>query len=183
MVQYITKIIVPYIEAQREALGDSEQSALVIMDNFKGQVTPAINELLEANNIHVCLLPPNTTDLLQPMDVAVNKPAKDFLKRQFEHWYSDEVMSQLQGVSDVESAKIQPVNLCMAVVKELSARWLVEMAEYIANNPQFVVNGFQRPGIASTLDGTKNFIHEGDEESDVLSEDEYESEDILVLSD
>ena len=62
MVQYITKIIVPYIEAKREALGDSEQSALVIMDNFKGQVTPAINELLEANNIHVCLLLPNTTD-------------------------------------------------------------------------------------------------------------------------
>ena len=94
MVQYITKIIVPYIEAQRDALGDSEQSALVIMDNFKGQVTPAINELLEANNIHVCLLPSNTTDLLQPMDIAVNKPAKDFLKCQFEHWYSDKVMSQ-----------------------------------------------------------------------------------------
>ena len=88
------------------------------MDNFKGQVTPVINELLEANNIHVCLLPPNTTDLLQPMDVAVNKPAKDFLKRKFKHWYSDEVMSQLQGVSDVEPEEIQPVNLCMAVVKE-----------------------------------------------------------------
>ena len=43
----------------------------------KPSETPAINKLLEANtihvclfNIHVCLLPPN------PMDVAVNKPAK-----------------------------------------------------------------------------------------------------------
>ena len=35
VVQYITKIFVPYIKAQRDALGDSEQSALVIMDNFK----------------------------------------------------------------------------------------------------------------------------------------------------
>ena len=156
------------------------------MDNFKGQVTPAINELLEANNIHVCLLPPNTTDLLQPMDVAVNKPAKDFLKHKFEHWYSDEVMSQLQCVSDVESAEIQPVNLCMAVVKELSTCWLVEMAEYIADNPQFIINDFQHPGISSALDGTKNLVHEhnADEESDMLSDDEYESvEDILVLSD
>ena len=78
------------------------------------------------------------------------------------------------------------MNLCMAVVKELSAHWLVEMAEYIADNPQFVVNGFQRPGISSALDGTKYLVHDGnaDEESDMLSEDEYEShEDILVLSD
>lgn len=81
------------------------------------------------------------------MDVAVNKPVKDFLKRQFKHWYSDKVMSQLQGISDVESAEIQPVNLCMAV-KETSAHWLVEMAAYIADNPQIIVNGF-RPGISS----------------------------------
>ena len=75
MLQYITKIIVLYVETMRESLGDPEQAALVIMDNFKGQMTPAINELLEANSIQVCLLPPNTTDLLQPMDIAVNKLA------------------------------------------------------------------------------------------------------------
>ena len=59
------------------------------------------------------------------------------------------------------------------------------MAEYIADNPQFAVNGFQRPGISSALDGTKNLVHEGnaDEESDMLSEAEYEyDDDILVLS-
>lgn len=61
-------------------MGNSEQSALVIVDNFKGEVTPAISELLETNNIHVCFLLANTTDQLQPMDVAVNKPVKYFLK-------------------------------------------------------------------------------------------------------
>ena len=62
----------------------------------------------------------------------------------------------------------------------------MEIAEYIAANPQFIVNGFQCPGISSALDGTKNLVHEGnaDEESDMLSDDEYESdENILVLSD
>ena len=86
MVQYIEHIIIPYVEKQRGMLGD--KPALVIMDNFKGQVTTKINDLLEANNIHVCLLPPNTTDTLQPMDMSVNKPAKDYLKRIFEQWYS-----------------------------------------------------------------------------------------------
>lgn len=185
MLEYITEIIVPYVEMTRESLGDPEQAALVTMDNFKGQVTPAINELLEANNIQVCLLPPNTTDLLQPMDIAVNKPAKDFLKRKFEHWYSEKVTSQLQGVYDIESAEIQPIDLSMAVVKELSAHWLVEMAEYIAANPKFIVSGFHRSGIASALDGIKDVVRDDvDEESDMLSEDEYGiDEDFIDLSD
>ena len=171
MVQYINEIVVPYVEAQRDALDVPSQTALAIMDNFKGQVTTPINELLEAHNIQVCLLPPNTTDLLQPMDIAVNKPAKDFLKRKFERWYSDKVMKQLQGISDVQSAELQPVNLCMAAVKELSAQWLVEMAEYIADNPQFVVNGFGRVGISKALDYSEHSEEESGEDSDMLSDD------------
>ena len=66
-----------------------DEPALVIMDNFKGQVTPNINSLLEENNIHVVLLPANTTDRLQPMDISVNKPAKDFLRKKFQNWYSE----------------------------------------------------------------------------------------------
>ena len=85
MVQYIESIIVPYVEQVRQRMGE-EKPALVIIDNFKGQVlvTATINQLLDSNNIHVCLLPPNTTDCLQPMDLTVNKPAKDFVKSQFE---------------------------------------------------------------------------------------------------
>ena len=157
-------------------MGDPNQAALVIMDNFKGQVTATINELLEAHNINVCLLPANTTDLLQPMDIAVNKPAKDFLKQKFEHWYSDEVMKQLQGVSDVQSAELQQVNLSMAAVKELSAQWLVEMVDYITDNPQFVVNGFRRASIPGTLDGFEDEEENTGEESDKLSDEDYDSE-------
>ena len=34
---------------------------LVITENFKGQITSSVTELLESNNIQVCLLPLNTT--------------------------------------------------------------------------------------------------------------------------
>ncbi len=171
MIQYINEIIVPYIESQRDALRNPTQAAMVIIDNFKGQVTAAINELLEAHDIHMCL-----TDLLQPMDITVNKPAKDFLKRKFEH--CDEVTKQLQDVSDVESVEIQPVNLCMAAVKQLSVEWLVEMAEYTANNPHFIVNGFRRAGIPGAVDGFEDEEGDTDSDSDNLS-DEYDSDEDL----
>ena len=77
MVQYIEEVIIPYVEAQRADLEDSKP-ALVIVDNFRGQTTSRVTDLLEANSIHVCFLPANTTDLLQPMDISVNKPARTF---------------------------------------------------------------------------------------------------------
>ncbi|MCG8622396.1 MAG: hypothetical protein MJE68_10430 [Proteobacteria bacterium] len=152
MIQYIERIIIPYISKVCESTG-SNTPAIIIMDNFKVQVTAAVNSLLEANSIHVCLLPPNTTDRLQPLDISVNKPAKDFLKRKFEDWYSNEIMKQLEG-REIESAKLQPINLGMPVLKELGARWILEMAAYFGENPQIIVNGFVKAGIAEALDGT-----------------------------
>ena len=123
MLQYVDHIIMPYVEAVREVVGD-DKAALVIIDNFKGQVTEAVTSLLDANNIHVCLLPPNTTDLLQPMDIAINKPAKEFIKRRFEQWYSEEVIKQLDGkeMDELEAAEMQTIDLSMQVVKQIGAK-------------------------------------------------------------
>jgi len=77
-------------------LGD-EKAVVVIMENFKGQVTEKMLKLLDEHFIYPCLLPPNTTDHLQPMDVSVNKPAKAFVRKQFQLWYCGEISSQLGG--------------------------------------------------------------------------------------
>lgn len=173
MIRYIEEILLPYIEGKRDSLGDLP--SLVIIDNFKGQTTPAINQLLEKNNVHVVYIPPNCTDKLQPMDVAVNKPAKDYLKRRFEDWYAGEVMKQVQNqpenASDESSiAELTPIDLSFTRMKELSAHWLLDMAEYLSDNPLFIVNGFIRSGITSAYDGLR------ESDADAGDEDEFDDE-------
>ena len=72
------------------------------------------------------------------MDTSVNKPAKDFLKRQFEMWYSEQVVKQLEGkdTDDLEGLELQPIDLSMSVVKEVGAKWLEDMADYLSSNPR-----------------------------------------------
>ena len=82
----------------------------------------------------------NTTDLLQPMDISVNKPEKDFLRRKFQRWYSEQVTKQLEGV-EIETCELEPIDLSLSVLKEVGAKWLVEMAKYFEDNPMIIVNG------------------------------------------
>jgi len=53
MIKYVENIIMPYIQITNDSLGE-ESAALVIMDNFKGQVTDGMARLLESYNIHTC---------------------------------------------------------------------------------------------------------------------------------
>ena len=82
----------------------------------------------------------NTTDHLQLMDISMNKLAKDFLKRQFDQWYSEQVVAQLEGedASDLESLELQPINPSLASLDE--AKWLVDMATYmyISDNSKII---------------------------------------------
>ena len=166
MLEYVEHIVLPYVENIQEMLYNDQTPALIIIDNFKGQITKKVNDLLEENHLHVCLLPPNTTDLLQPMDISINKPVKSFLKDKFAHWYAKQVLIQCEEQSGVplQDVILEPIDLSMAVIKNVSAKWFVEMAEYIGNNPQFIVNGFAKAGICRALDG----ITSDDELDDLL---------------
>ena len=50
-----------------------DQKALSTYDIFKGQSTGAVSDLLEKNSIISKKVPVNKTDLLQLLDLSVNK--------------------------------------------------------------------------------------------------------------
>ena len=115
--------------------------------------------MLEENNIFVALLPPNTTDLLQPLDITVNKSAENYLWQQFQDWYSKKISEQLEG-QDMANVMLEPVDLSLPIMIELGAKWLTDVGEYLASNPQFIVNGFFHSGISHALDCSSKNIPE-----------------------
>ena len=58
----------------------SDYSALVVYDVFKGQSTKSVASHLQKSNILFVQVPANCTDRLQPLDLSINKPAKEFLR-------------------------------------------------------------------------------------------------------
>ena len=89
MDHYLDNILLPYITTTRAKCKlDATQPALVIFDTFRGQCTERILSKLEENSVHVVIIPANCTDCLQPLDLSVNKAAKEFLCTQFSNWYA-----------------------------------------------------------------------------------------------
>ena len=121
MVEYVNQIVVSYIQEKRQVLNlSANQPALVLFDVFKGQCQEEIFQILEDNNIYYVIIPANCTDQLQPLDLSVNKPAKDSMKPKFQMWYGDLIYEQLQqNISE-------PVNMHLSVMKPLSAHWIID---------------------------------------------------------
>ena len=89
MVNYIAAVILPYMNEKRKHRSlDSKHVGLVILDEFKGQTTDKVLNLLQANDLMYVIVPPNCTDRLQPLDISVNRAAKQFLSK-LENWYAD----------------------------------------------------------------------------------------------
>ena len=104
--------------------------------------------MLKEKNIFVALLPPNTNDLLQPLVIVVNKPAKSYLS--FQDWYSKQISNQLG--QNMTNTVLESVDPSLPLMKKLGAKWLTDMAEYLSANTQFVVNRFICSGITHALD-------------------------------
>ena len=103
MIAYLNHIIIPYINAKRKELSrNQEHPALAIFDVFKGQCTENVFQLLEENNILYVIVPNNCTDVLQPLDLSINKPAKHFMKSKFQEWYGNIICKQLEDQVDEE---------------------------------------------------------------------------------
>ena len=92
--------------------------------------------------------------------------------------FSYGIQIRLELADDIEMAELEPVDLKMAWVKEISADWIVHMADYITQNPQFIVNGFVHAGITGALDGRSEYDvpDQGDASSSTSDPDEDKNE-------
>ena len=61
-------------------------------------------------------VPNNCTNLLQPIDLSVNKPFKNHLRKCFAEWYSQKVSTGLAAGTPIDNIS---VNTTMSIKKEV----------------------------------------------------------------
>ena len=99
----------------------------------------SILTMLEENNVYIVIVPANCTDRLQPLDLSVNKAAKEFLRKQFTEWYSNQICQQLRR--GIKSAK------AIEQYKTTGEQWMIGLYDYL----KIKTNGFKETGIVFTF--------------------------------
>ena len=112
-IRFIKNIILPYIRSVRVESSVPNQAALVIYDAFRGHMGEQVQSLQEDNKIFYVTVLNNCTDILQPLDLSVNKPFKDNLRKGFSMSYAEEVTRQMENGTQVDSVN---VDMRMSVV-------------------------------------------------------------------
>jgi hypothetical protein len=61
MAEFLEKIIIPYVQKERAALGKPTQEALCLFDVFAAHRTSVVKDILEKNNIKMLYIPAGCT--------------------------------------------------------------------------------------------------------------------------
>ena len=153
----IDEIIVPHIQFERTKLQlQIDHPALLIIDVFSEQMAPAVLQKLRENYIFLVRVPPNMTNLFQPLDLTVNSVAKAFMKRRFTEWCSQEIWKELESGKELSDIDIK---LTLTILKPLHASWLTDLYDYLTSQKgaEIIFNGQQSSGITEAIvKGTKD---------------------------
>ena len=114
-----------------------------MMDVAAFHKTPAILEKLRDNKITTAMIPSGCTSLLQPLDTAVNKPFKDWLREATEE-YTDKIPEDEVVKWTVSDRRVMTTHVVAAAWKRLVV------------NRRLVQKAFTECGISIAADGSED---------------------------
>ena len=69
-----------------QVVGEMDHRRLPVPDSYRAHQTPQIRQALNERHVYVVFVPPDCTELAQPVDVGIAKPFKHHVRDQWVQW-------------------------------------------------------------------------------------------------
>uniref|UniRef100_A0A5S6Q763 DDE-1 domain-containing protein n=1 Tax=Trichuris muris TaxID=70415 RepID=A0A5S6Q763_TRIMR len=126
----------------RKRPGHANNSSLLIWDSFRSHTTEVIKNHLKECKVQTAVIPGGLTSILQPLDVCLNKPFKDYLREEWNEWMTNGQKYYTRG-GCMRAPSLQ--TLCQFVINA----WCKVKTET-------VIKSFKKCPISNALDGTED---------------------------
>ena len=129
-------------KAWRSRLGGLGRRSLLVLDSFEAHVTDTVKASFNRENTELAVIPGGLTSLLQPLDVSLNKPFKDGVRKKWMQWMAD-------GIHEFTASGRQK-----KPSEELMCSWISQAWNDIP--AEMITASFLKCGITNNLDGTQD---------------------------
>ena len=166
---YMRTVVLDYVARQREILGHDSR-CLILFDGHKGHLSDLMNALCAEQNIHLVVLPPHSSHLLQPLDQLIFRR----MKREFGQMGAIRTLTKVSSTLERVWGAYQAANVVWIIwrswehvgivplVEKGVCRACVLNEEMVTSNPtlqhDFTVNERSRGPTVST--GMYGFLNE-----------------------
>ncbi|GBC16278.1 pogo transposable element with KRAB domain [Rhizophagus irregularis DAOM 181602=DAOM 197198] len=120
----------------------SKEPAMMVYDSFRGHLEESVKTKFKQHNFHLAVIPAGLTSVCQPLDVSINKPFKDNLRKEWHEW-------MCKGGAGETAAG----NLKRARVSDVCG-WVKRSWDAISE--QIIFNSFKKCAISNLLDGSED---------------------------
>ena len=135
---------------------------ILCADLHRAQQTATVKRMLQSKNTVLVNIPHGCTSKVQPLDVSINKPFKDYLRTQFEKNRDENI--ELYISNKLTASKTQV----------LKTKWVAEAWEKIKAKKEMIICSFTKCGITTNEDGSENHLVHIEGISCVMSQSEDE---------
>ncbi|CAB4413248.1 unnamed protein product [Rhizophagus irregularis] len=172
----LMKHYVSYLNQIRMSSGQSRLPAMMVYDSFRGHLEESVKQKFKDNHVELAVIPGGLTSICQLLDVAINKPFKDNLRKEWYYWMNN-------GGAGYTAAG----NLRRAKISEV-CRWVKRSWENVSE--EIIIRTFKKCGISNALDETEDdeiykeideVLNEIQNEMDNNVEEEMEEMEIIDL--
>ena len=138
--------------ARRGGLG--RRRSLLVLDAFEAHVTDSVKTAIARENTNLAVIPGGLTSILQPLDVSLNKPFKDNVRRRWMEWMAEGIHEFTAGGRQKKPSE------------ELILSWIAGAWSEIPE--EMIEASFLKCGITNSLDGSEDhLIHEADDNDEL----------------
>lgn len=130
--------------------GLRKTKSLLVWDSFRAHLSQATKRIVTSLNTETAVIPGGMTGMLQPLDVCINKPFKDRMRKKWHDW-------MLEG-----EHTLTPTGRTRKADLNIICKWIIESWNDIPS--ELVSKSFRKCCITNALDGT--------EDDDVWQEDD-----------
>lgn len=128
---------VDYLSDIRIENGTQGNPAMLVYDSFKGHLEKSVKESFHENVIDLAVIPAGLTSICQPLDVMINKPFKDHLRKEWHAWMANGGAGETAG-GNLRRASLSDV--CW---------WIKRSWENISN--EIIIESFKKCKISNEL--------------------------------